>query len=262
MSVGTHGGELASQVAGFKLINLLANYGDEIDGTIYIFPTLFPEATANNTRIYNGTNLNTVAEVNGTISNSIVKFARSVNAIALGDFHNTRHGDNDVGVTCIFCSESPTPESAVLGKYIVEQTGYRLKDYPKAGDPYAGAIEDYANILGTPAVTCESLSNHRAVEYGTPEMSFNEMCAFLRYFGYDVYEMIDIKLDEPNLMLTFTSQYNYNPSSLNISLEHKEPAKAPKAAAAQKTLPAAGNPLAVALLALLALGVGGLKRRL
>ena len=63
MSVGTHGGELASQVAGFKLINVLADYGDEIDGTIYIFPTLFPEATANNTRIYNGINLNTVAAI-------------------------------------------------------------------------------------------------------------------------------------------------------------------------------------------------------
>lgn len=264
MSVGTHGGELASQVAGFKLINVLADYGDEIDGTIYIFPTLFPEATANNTRIYNGINLNTVAAENGTISNSLVKFAKSVNAIGLGDFHNTRHSDSDVGVTCIFCSEQPTPESAVLGKYIVAQTGYEIKDYPVAGDPYAGAIEDYANLdFNIPSVTCESLSNHRAVEYGTPEMSFNEMCAFLRYFGYDVYEMIDIKLDDPeNLMLEFTSPYNYNPSSLNISL-HEEPAKADKVASAgEKTLPAAGNPIAVVLLALLALGVGGLRRRL
>ena len=75
--------------------------------------------------------------------------------------------------------------------------------------------------------------------------------------------MIDIKLDDPeNLMLEFTSPYNYNPSSLNISL-HEEPAKVDKVAAAgEKTLPAAGNPIAVVLLALLALGVGGLRRRL
>jgi hypothetical protein len=269
MVVGTHGGELASQVAGFKLINLLADYGDEIEGTIYIFPTIFPEATANNTRIYNGINLNTVAAENGTISNSIVKFANSVNAIALGDFHNTRHGDDDVGVTCIFCSKQPTPESEVLGEYIVAQTGYKLKSYPVAGQPYAGAIEDYANLeFHIPSVTCESLSNHRAVEYGTPEMSFNEMCAFLRYFGYEVYEMIDIKLDDSeDLVLTFTSPYNYNPSLLVIPL-HEEPANDTIvnnnkiASAGEKTLPAAGNPIAVALLALLALGVGGLKRRL
>lgn len=267
MSVGTHGGELASQVAGFKLINLLANYGDEIDGTIYIFPVIFPESTANNTRIYNGINLNTVADVNGTISNNIVKFAQSVNAVGLGDFHNTRHDDTDVGITCIFCSDTPTPESSILGKFIVAETGYDIKEYEKAGDPYAGAIEDYANILGTPAVTCESLSNHRAIEYGTPEMSFNEMRGFLRYFGFDIDEMIDIQLDDTeNLMLTFESPYNYNPSSINITLNDKEPKNNSDinkiVSAGEKTLPATGNPIIMALIALLAVGVGGLKRRL
>ena len=264
MVVGTHGGELPSQVAGFKLINLLADYGDEIDGTIYIFPTIFPEATANNTRIYNGINLNLVACENGTISNSIVKFAKSVNAVGLGDFHTTRHGDNDVGVTSIFCSREPTHGSQVLGEYIVGETGYKLKEYKMAGDPYAGAIEDYANLeFHIPSVTCEALSNHRAVEYGTPELTFNEMCAFLRYFGYDVYEMIDIKLDEPVLILEFESPYNYNPSSLIIPLNDTEPGDISNvASAAEKTLPKAGNPIAMALFALLAVGVGGLKRRL
>ena len=265
MSVGTHGGELASQVAGFRLINLLANYGDEIDGTIYIFPVIFPESTANNTRIYNGINLNTVADVNGTISNNIVKFAQSVNAIGLGDFHNTRHDDTDVGITCIFCSDTPTPESSILAKFIVAETGYDIKEYEKAGDPYAGAIEDYANILGTPAVTCESLSNHRAIEYGTPEMSFNEMHGFLKYFGFDIDEMIDIQLDDTeDLILTFESPYNYNPSSINITLNDKPGNNSninKIAFASAKTLPATGNPIIVALLALLAIGVGGLKRR-
>lgn len=267
MSVGTHGGELASQVAGFNLINLLANYGDEIDGTIYIFPTLFPESTANNTRIYNYTNLNSVAAENGTISNSLVKFANSVNAVGLGDFHNTRHGDNDVGITCIFCSHSPTPESEVLGKYIVAETGYDIKDYPVAGDPYAGAIEDYANLeFHIPSVTCESLSNHRAIEYGTPEMSFNEMHAFLRYFGFDIDEMIDIKIDDgKSLNMTFESPYNYNPSSLNITVTcgHGNDSDINQiASAGETTLPATGNPIIAVLLALLAVGVGGLKRRL
>ena len=272
ISVGTHGGELPPQVAGFKLINLLANYGDEIDGTIYIFPTLFPEATANNTRIYNGINLQVMADKNGTISNNLVRFAKSVNAVGLGDIHSTRHDDSDVGITCVFCSQEPTPESEVLGKYIVAETGYDLKDYPKAGDPYAGAIEDCANkYFSVPAVTCESLSNHRAVEYGTPELSFNEMRAFLRYFGFDIDEMIDIKLDDSeDLMLTFESPYNYNPSSLNITLnDNKKPENSSDipsinktVSAGEKTLPATGNPIAVALLALLAIGFGGLKRRL
>ena len=220
VNVGTHGGELASQVAGFKLINLLANYGDEINGTIYVIPTIFPEATANNTRIYNGTNLNTVANVNGTLSNHIVLFAESVNAAGLGDFHNTRHGDDDVGITCAMCSYSPTYESYSIAKFIADETGYYLFAYEEAGKPYAGAIEDYANILGTPGVTCESLSNHRAVEYGTPEMSFNEMRAFLRYFGFDVDDMVNIKLDgSSDITVGFTSPYNYNPCMKTITYE-------------------------------------------
>ena len=137
-----------------------------------------------------------------------------------------------------------------------------------AGDPYAGAIEDYANLeFYIPSVTCEALSNHRAVEYGTPEMSFNEMCAFLRYFGYEVYDMIEIPVDfTEDVVLTFTSPYNYNSRSLVLKLNNTEPVHNPDtnkiAHASEKTLPAAGNPIAVALLALLALGVGGLKRRL
>ncbi len=222
VNVGTHGGELPSQVAGFKLINLLANYGGEINGTIYVIPTLFPESTANNTRIYNGTNLNTVADVNGTLSNHVVSLAVSLNASGLGDFHNTRHSDSDVGITCAMCSHKPTPESYSIAKFIVDETGYAIFDYAQAGVPYAGAIEDYANLLGIPSVTCESLSNHRAVEYGAPEMSFNEMRAFLRYFAFDVDKMVKIKPeDSSDLSLEFASPYNYNPSSENISYETK-----------------------------------------
>ncbi len=97
---GIHGGELPSQAAAFKLIDLLANYGGDINGTIYVFPVTFPEATANNTRIFNQTNLNAIANVNGTISNRLVHFAKSINASGIGDFHCTRHSDSDVGITC------------------------------------------------------------------------------------------------------------------------------------------------------------------
>ena len=97
-------------------------------------------------------------------------------------------------------------------------------------------------------------------------MSFNEMLAFLKYFGYNVYEMIEIPINDSNLILTFESPYNYNPSSINITLNTTEPANNTDinkiASAGKETLPAAGNPLIVVLLALLAIGVGGLKRRL
>ena len=77
--------------------------------------------------------------------------------------------------------------------------------------------------------------------------------------------MIDIPINDSDLILTFESPYNYNPSSINITLNNNEPGNNSDinkiASAGEKTLPATGNPLIVALLALLAIGVGGLKRR-
>ena len=99
-------------------------------------------------------------------------------------------------------------------------------------------------------------------------MSFNEMRAFLRYFGFDIDEMIDIQLnDTEDLMLTFESPYNYNPSSINMTLNDNEPENNnsdinESVSAGENTLQAAGNQIIMALLALLAIGVGGLKRRL
>ena len=216
VNAGLHGGELASQAAGFELINYLAAYGGEIDGTIYIFPTLFPEAVANNTRIYNGINLNKIADQNGTLSNNLVKFALSVGASGIGDFHCTRHSNSDVGITCVMCSLTPTYESYLLGKFIADETGYELDVYEEAGVPYAGALEDYANILGICAITSESLTNHRGIEYGSPELSFNMMRAYLKYFGFDIDKMAKINIDNDELNLLFTSSYNYNSSSMKM----------------------------------------------
>lgn len=218
VNVGTHGGEIAPIVAGFNLINYLATYGGEIDGTIYVFPVLFPQATANNTRIFNRTNLNVVADVNGTVSNSLVKFAQSVNASGLGDFHATRHSESDVGITCAMCSIDPTYESFQIASFISDETGYDLKKYDVAGNPYAGAIEDYANILGIPSVTCEVLTNHGAIEYGSPEKSFNMMKSFLKYFKFDIDAMLKIPFKTmKDVTLKFTSPYGYNSSSLIIA---------------------------------------------
>lgn len=218
VNVGTHGGEIASIVAGFKLINFLANYGGEIDGTIYVFLVLFPQSTANNTRIYNGINLNEVANVNGTISNSLIKFAKSVNASAIGDFHCTRHSATDVGITCAMCTLKPTYESYLIASFIHNQTGYDLKKYDVAGVPYAGAVEDSANILGIPSVTCEVLTNHGVVEYGSSEKSFNMIRSFLRYFGFDIDEMAKIPFKtKETFELTFESPYNYKLSSVSVN---------------------------------------------
>lgn len=218
LNIGIHGCELAPQVAGLKLINLLASYGNEINGTIYIFPFTFPESIANNERMVNHTNMNAVANINGTVSNNLVKFAKSINASGLGDFHGTRHSDSDVGATCIMCTHNPTNESYLIAEYIADETGYLIKDYERAGSPYLGAIEDECNLNGIPAVTCEVLSNHKSFEYGSPEVSLNMMKSFLSYFGFYIDEMIKINPQSKTLSLMFTSPYNYNSSMKSIDL--------------------------------------------
>ena len=218
VNVGTHGCELASQVAGLKLINLLATFGDEINGTIYVFPFIFPESTAINERMVNYTNLNTVSNINGTVSNNLVNFAISINASGLGDFHCTRHSDSDVGITCIMCTYIPTLESYDIARAVSNETGYDIKIYETAGIPYAGAIEDTCNLNGIPANTYEVLCNHKTIEYGSPEISFNMMKSFLKYFGFDIDKMTRITLQNKTLSLIFKSPYNYNSSMKSIDL--------------------------------------------
>lgn len=218
MNVGTHGGELGSLAAGFKLINYLANYAGEINGTLYIFPVIFPEATAANVRIFDRINLNTVADEKGSISYNLCEFAISLNASGLGDFHCTRHSDSDVGITTVMCSLHPTAESHELGKFISEHSNVPIDVYEQAGVPYASAIEDRCNLYGVPAITSESLTNHRAIEYGSPEVSYSMMKAFLLYFGIDLNEMINIKQTTDNLTLLFESPYNYNSSTESVTL--------------------------------------------
>ena len=231
LSSGTHGCEIASQVAMFKLIDVLANYGGEINGAIYIFPSLFPEAIANNSRTFNGVNMNSVANIEGMLSNNFIKFAKSVNAVGLGDFHCTRHNDGDLIIPCgtytfeefvglikssefpgtssVLSTLSPCYESYLIGKFISDDVKYSLVYDQDAGVAYSGAIDDNANLQGIPAVTCEALTNHGIIEYGSPEVSFNMIRSFLKYFGFDLDEMISIPFTGGNLVLMFTSPYNY-----------------------------------------------------
>ena len=92
-----------------------------------------------------------------------------------------------------------------------------MKKYDLAGVPYAGAVEDSANILGIPSITSEVLTNHGVVEYGSSEKSFNMMRSFLGYFGFDIDEMAKIPFKtRESFALTFESPYNYNSSSVSV----------------------------------------------
>lgn len=121
------------------------------------------------------------------------------------------------------CSLKPEYESYLIAAYITNRTGYYLDVYEEAGVDYPGALEDYCNVIGVPAVTCEVLTNHKNVEYGSPEVSYNEMLAFLSYFGIDVKEMYTIPMPSSlgvyDLTISYLGAYNYNPSSKTLKMQ-------------------------------------------
>ena len=116
------------------------------------------------------------------------------------------------------CTYIPTLESYDIARAVSNETGYDIKIYETAGIPYAGAIEDTCNLNGIPANTYEVLCNHKAIEYGSPEISFNMMKTFLKYFGFDIDKMTRINPQNKTLSLIFTSPYNYNSSIKSIDL--------------------------------------------
>ena len=180
ITAGVHGNELPSQIAVMKLINYL--YGTSIKGTVYVVPFVAPSSTAQNTRLWNGQNLNSIANVAGTPTNQILNLAKQLQVNALGDFHSTQPGGVP-GKNSAFCTRSPTYGSYVIADYISRQTGSALVAYNQAGVEYPGALEDVTNLAGIPAVTCEVLSPHGTVASGSVNMSFNQLLAFLRYYG-------------------------------------------------------------------------------
>ena len=177
---GIHGNELSSQAASIKLINKLANKTN-IKGKIYVFPFVAPSMTAQNTRYYNGKNLNSIANQKGTIPNRIIKFAKSKNAVALGDFHCTRPGGTP-GKNVSMGTYAPMASSAQLATYISKKAGVAKIIYSKAALEYPGALEDHCCINGITSVTCEVKTPHGTIASGTIGKSYTMMKYFLRYY--------------------------------------------------------------------------------
>ena len=178
ISAGIHGHELPAQIASMKLINYLSN--TPIKGTVYIVPFVAPSSTAQNIRLWNGMNLNSVANINGTPSNLLIKKAENLHVIVFGDFHSTQPGAVP-GRDSILCTKIPTYESFIIANYISQKSESELIWEDVAGKSYPGAVEDNANLAGIPTVTCEVLSPHGIVTPTTIQKSLNQMITLLKY---------------------------------------------------------------------------------
>ncbi|KZX14984.1 succinylglutamate desuccinylase / aspartoacylase family protein [Methanobrevibacter cuticularis] len=176
---GVHGSELSSQVSAMKLINYL-NKKKVIKGTIYVIPFIAPKATSANIRFYNGNNLNKIANKKGSITNKVVKFAKSKNIQAVGDFHCTMPGGLP-GKNIILGTKNPTLKSAKMAIAISKLTKHPYKNEYQAGKSYPGALEDVLNLKKIPSVTCEVKTPHGKIAKGSITSSYKQMIAFLKY---------------------------------------------------------------------------------
>ena len=177
ITAGVHGNELSSQIAALKLIKHLENH--PVKGTVYIMPFVNPKATAKNVRNTNY-NLNSKANVKGTISYKTVKLITDFKCDAYGDFHCTQPGGVP-GKNVAMGSFHPTENSAVMAKYISKKANVKSIIYDLAGDEYPGALEDAVNLKGIPAVTCEVVTPHGKIAKGSVATSLLMMKSLLKF---------------------------------------------------------------------------------
>lgn len=177
---GVHGNELAPQISALKLIDKI--FDAELNGTIYIIPFASPKSTMDNSRYFDGIDLNRSTHLPNSITNTILKKAKELNVSAIGDFHSSAPNSNP-GREGVFCTQKPCDASFFIADYISKKVGSEKIIYPVAGIPFKGALEDEANLSQIPSVTCEVLS---AIGYANEricERSYLQMIAFLEYFG-------------------------------------------------------------------------------
>lgn len=181
---GVHGNELAPQIAALNLIEDVynLNMNGTLNGTVYIIPFASPKSTMDNSRYFDGIDLNRSTHLPNTITNMILKKAKELEVSAIGDFHSSAPNSNP-GKEGVFCTQKPCTASFYIADFISKKVGSEKIIYPVAGIPFKGALEDESNLVQIPAVTCEVLS---AIGYSNEKIckrSYLQMKAFLEYFG-------------------------------------------------------------------------------
>ncbi|WP_088539359.1 hypothetical protein [Methanobrevibacter sp. 87.7] len=135
----------------------------------------------NNSRSFDGMDLNRSTLDVGSITNSIFDIIKKENIVAVGDFHST--SINSIpGRDAIFCTLKPTIESYNIGKYVAEKVGCDLLKYNIAGSNFKGALEDECNLIGVPSITGEVLSPFGYLNESSFKRSMFQMYSFLEYF--------------------------------------------------------------------------------
>ena len=118
ISVGVHGNEPQANIAIMKYLEIIKN--KQFNGTLYVIPFDIPKDTALNTRYYNGSDPNRIANIKGTPGWKIVQFAKNNGIKYLIDMHSGGGVGNN---GFIYHNAASTQQEKNIVAYIVSKTG-------------------------------------------------------------------------------------------------------------------------------------------
>ena len=170
LTAGVHGNELPPQIAALNLVNDLN--GKVLNGTVYVIPFTAPQASAQNSKLHEKDNLNLVADVPGTPTNTIVNMARELKIDALADFHATSTHPAENSVIYFLDIKSST-----MAVYINKKTNSRLLAH--IYNP--GTLIAAASNHDIPTILCEVESPDGLATESTIQGAYHQMKAFLEF---------------------------------------------------------------------------------
>ena len=170
ITAGVHGNELPPQIAALKLINELDK--TNLNGTVYIIPFICPSASAENSKLYNGENLNLVADKPGSPTNIILNTAKKMEITSLADFHATStHPAKDSVIYFLSVASSK------IAVYVNRKSNSELMAHIYNPGTLIAAL----NNQKIPTILCEVESEDGTASNQSIEVSHNQMKAFLEY---------------------------------------------------------------------------------
>jgi predicted deacylase len=145
---GVHGNEPQANIAIMQYIEFIKD--KNFNGTLYIIPFAIPQDTALNTRYYNGSDPNRIANINGTPGWKIVQFAKNHGINYLIDVHSGGGVDAN---GFIYINSKSTNNEKKLVSYIVSKTNCST-GVEDTDDP--GMIRYSAHQYGINSITLET----------------------------------------------------------------------------------------------------------
>jgi uncharacterized protein len=175
ISAGIHGNEPQANIAIMKYLEFIKN--KHFNGTLYIIPFAIPEDTALNTRYYNGTDPNRIANIEGSPSWRIVEFAKKNGVNYFIDLHSGGGVDSN---GYIFINSESTNKEKKLVAYIVSKTNCST-GVDDADSP--GMIRYSAHSYGINSITFETERDNIPV-MDASNAEYKMIKAATKYLGF------------------------------------------------------------------------------